>query len=244
MQIELQDVFKTYGRTRALDGVCMSIDPGQIVAILGSNGAGKSTLLRTLAGIVAPDRGAVLLDGRPLRREDLSLRRRLHFLPDFPLLFFEQSVARNLSTFLRLYERDTKDAAARCLELLRAFDLLPLAATPVGTLSRGQIFKTALSALIAVDPELWLLDEPLASGMDPHGVVAFKHEAREATRRGRTVVFSTQMLETAERLADRVCIIDQGRVRVFAPIKELSAQAADPQNPLEEIFQRLREEKT
>jgi len=129
----------------------------------------------------------------------------------------------------------------RVLELLQDFDLLPLALRPVNSLSRGQAYKTALVALLAVDPELWLLDEPFASGMDPQGIDAFKRHARAAANRGRTIIYSTQLLDVAERFSDRVCVINKGELHAFDTLANLRIAALDKDNVLEEMFRRLRE---
>jgi ABC-type multidrug transport system ATPase subunit len=241
MLVELRGVLKSYDQTRALNRVNMEIAPGQIVSLLGPNGAGKTTLLRCLAGIVSPDAGEVTFDGEAFHRERLDLRRRLMFLPDFPFLFWEHTALRNLSIILRLFEADKPGVEQRVADLLGEFDLLPLAGRPVSTLSRGQTYKVALVALIAADPELWLLDEPFASGMDPHGINAFKAHARQASARGRTVIYSTQLLDVAERFADRVCVIHQGDVHAFDTLENLRQTAADKANVLEELFRNLKE---
>jgi ABC-type multidrug transport system ATPase subunit len=221
VNVELSAVDKTYGRIRALDGVSLSLAPGQIIAILGSNGAGKTTLLRCLAGLIRPDQGEVTYDGRPFAVGDLELRRRMMFLPDFPPHFSSETVLRSLGLVLRIYGADGPEAPERVLHWLRAFDLLHLAEAPVESLSRGQSYKVALLTLLVIDPELWLLDEPLASGMDPRGLSLFKSEARAAAARGRTILYTTQVLEAAERFADRVCILHQGEVRVFETVANL-----------------------
>lgn len=240
--LQLDSVSKRYGSVRALDRVSLTVEPGQLVAVLGANGAGKTTFLRLLAGIAAPDRGTVSFDGEPMRREDLAQRQRFSFLPDFPPLFAEEPVLRNLALILRLYGAERAGVEDRVVELLRDFDLLNLADAPVGTLSRGQSYKVALVALLAVDPELWLLDEPFASGMDPHGLAAFRRHTRDAVLRGRTVIYTTQMLELVERFSDRVCVLHQGEVRAFAPVNELRSEAGDGTDVLERLFQQLREE--
>jgi len=168
MKIELRGVLKAYRSMRALDYVSLEIEPGQIISVLGVNGAGKTTLLRCLAGIAAPDKGEILFDGQEFRRDRLDLRSRIYIMPDFPFLFWEHSIVRNIAMILRLYQADDAGAERRVLELLREFDLLPLALRPVHSLSRGQLYKAGLTALIAADREVWLLDEPFASGMDPH----------------------------------------------------------------------------
>lgn len=243
MEIQVQGVVKTYNSVRALDRVSLDIQAGQIVSLLGPNGAGKTTLLRCLAGMAAPDQGEVYFDHQPFRRERLDLRRRMHILPDFPFLFWDQSVVRNVAIVLRLFEADAAGVEERVLELLRDFDLLPLALRPANSLSRGQAYKTALVALIAADPELWLLDEPFASGMDPHGIDSFKRHARAAAARGRTVLYSTQLLDVAERFSDRVCVIHRGEIRAFDTLVRLREQARDKDNVLEEMFRQLREDR-
>lgn len=240
MHIELRAVSKRFGDNRVLDRVSLEIEPGQIVVVLGANGAGKTTLLRLLAGILSPNTGKIWYDDQPFGRNDLELRRRLFFLPDFPSLIGEVSALRNLALILRLYGADGPGVEERVLAHLEEFDLLHLAEAPVDSLSRGQFYKVALTALFVVDPELWLLDEPLASGMDPLGIAVFRRRAREAARRGRTILYSTQMLDSAERLGDRVCVIDGGEIRAFETLEKLREQAG--QAPvLESLFERLRD---
>src|SRR5438876_661977 len=127
MKIEVRGLLKSYGSLRALDRVSLQVEPGQIVSLLGPNGAGKTTLIRCLAGIAAPDRGAIYYDDQEFERDRMDLRRRLQLLPDSPFLFFDQSVIRNIAIVLRLYEADGAGAEHRVVELLRDFDLLPLA---------------------------------------------------------------------------------------------------------------------
>ncbi|MBM3880702.1 MAG: ABC transporter ATP-binding protein [Verrucomicrobia bacterium] len=242
MKIELRSVSKAFGALQALDRVSLELAPGQIVAVLGANGAGKTTLLRCLAGVAAPDRGMLLYDDETFQRDRVDLRRRLGFLPDFPFLYWQMSTLRHWGMLLRLYGVDRPGLEERAVQLLRDFDLLPLAEKPLQTLSRGQSYKAALAGLMLVEPELWLLDEPFASGMDPHGIDAFKQEARLAARRGCTILYSTQILEVAERFADRVCILHRGEVRAFETIAQLAAKAHGQGGALEDIFRQLRAE--
>jgi ABC-type multidrug transport system ATPase subunit len=244
MKIELRAVKKLYGTIRALDSVSMEIGSGQIISLLGPNGAGKTTLIRCIAGIAAPEKGAVFLDDQEFRRDRMDLRRKMHLLPDFPFLFWDQSIVRNIAIVLRLFEADTAGVEAKVLELLRDFDLLPLALRPVSSLSRGQAYKSGLVAMLAADPEVWLLDEPFASGMDPHGIDAFKRHARAAAARGRTILYSTQILDVAERFSDRVCVIHRGEVRAFDSLEALRSRSQDKANVLEELFRQLRETDT
>lgn len=243
MRISLERATKAYGPLRALDGVSLTIEPGQILALLGPNGAGKTTLLRCLAGVAALDSGAILFEGERFHRGRVDFRRRLGFLPEFPFVYPEMTVLGHLGMTLRLYGADGPGIEERVVRLLRDFDLLALAELPLGTLSRGQAYKAALAAIIAADPELWLLDEPFASGMDPDGILALKAFARDATARGRTVVYSTQILAIAESFCDRACVIDRGGVRAFDRLDDLAGKATGKDGILEALFRRLREER-
>jgi ABC-2 type transport system ATP-binding protein len=241
MKIELRGVTKRYRSLRALDYVSLEIQPGQIVGVLGANGAGKTTLLRCLAGIAAPDKGEVLFDGEVFRRDRLDLRSRLYTMPDFPFLFWEHSILRNLAMILRIYNADGPGAETHVLQLLREFDLLPLALRRIQSLSRGQIYKAGLVAMIAADRDVWLLDEPFASGMDPHGIDMFKQHARDAARRGRTIIYTTQLLDIAERFSDRLCLLNAGALQAFDSLENLRERVHDKDNVLEELFRQLRE---
>ena len=222
MRIELKEVHKTFGGVRALRGVSLEFVPGDIVAVLGVNGAGKTTLLRTLAGVVAPDRGDVVFDGESFRLDRLDQRQRLWFLPDFPPLFDEEPMLENFSLILRCFGADRVGVEQTVARLLTDLDLLGKAHLHVAHLSRGQRYKTALVALVSADPELWLLDEPYASGIDPVGQMVLQREIRAAAaERGRTILFTTQFLEAATKLANRVVVLQGGEVRLDARMADL-----------------------
>jgi ABC-type multidrug transport system ATPase subunit len=241
VRIAVESLSKRYGGVRALDGVTLVIEAGQILSVLGVNGAGKTTMLRCLSGVVTGS-GTIYYDGEKFNRGSISLRRRIAFLPDFPIAFPHHTVLRHIGMVLRLYEADDPAVEPRVLNLLRGFDLLPLVDTNISQLSRGQAYKAALAALLAVDPELLLLDEPFASGMDPNGITFLKQEARAAAARGHTVIYSTQILDLAETLSDRVLIIERGQVRYYASLGELQGVAPGHEgvSALEQLFQQLR----
>ncbi|GMV99509.1 MAG: hypothetical protein AMXMBFR84_06480 [Candidatus Hydrogenedentota bacterium] len=242
MKIEFLGVTKRFRKIYALDNVNLEIAPGQIVAVLGNNGAGKTTLLRCLSGILAPDRGQVMLDGDLFTRDRMDLRRRLNVLPDFPVVIEEWPILRQIALTLRLYRRDDAGSGSRVADLLAEFDLLPLAEVPFNKLSRGQRYKAALVALLAVDPELWLLDEPFASGMDPAGIAAFRRHAQAAANRGSTILYTTQILEIVETFSDRICVLHKGQVYAFDSIDRLRDRETGGTGSLADIFQQLSEE--
>jgi ABC-2 type transport system ATP-binding protein len=242
MLISLQSLTKRYGKLCALQNLTAEIEPGQTIAILGSNGAGKTTLLRCLSAIVVPDSGLILYNGEPFNRGRIDLRQKLSFLPDFPIVFPQMTVARHMAMMLGLYGKDGESLAAAATEHLAELDILAAIDTPVGQLSRGQIYKVALAALLTVDPELWMFDEPFASGMDPGGISYFKQQARLAARRGRTILYSTQILEVAEKFCDRALLIHRGQLRVFDALANLEVAPGTEGGVLEDVFRQLRGE--
>jgi ABC-type multidrug transport system ATPase subunit len=243
MKVRLEQVSKKYGPRMALNPTTLEIDPGQIVAVLGPNGAGKTTVLRCLATIAAPTRGRVFVNDEPLTRDRLDLRRRLMFMPDFPPFHFNLTVLEHISLIMQIYECETKGREAEVVEVLRDLDLLTLCDTQVGRLSRGQAYKTALAALVLINPDLWLVDEPFASGMDPNGISYFKRRARQAARSGKLVIYSTQILDVAESLSDKVCVVHKGDVRAFDSVSALATSSVgSPNGILETVLQKLREE--
>ena len=241
MHVAIDRVSKCFRSVEALADVSFEVEPGQIVAVLGPNGAGKTTLLRCMAGIVVPDRGRILYDGERFRRDRLDLRRRFAFLPDFPVFFREMTAIRHIGMVLRLYGADGAGVEDRVVELLCDLDMLPHVEQPMDELSRGQAYKAALTAVIAADPELWLLDEPFASGMDPNGIVTLKQRAREAAQRGRSIVYSTQIIDVAESFSDRFCVLHHGRVHAFDSVERLRRRDDFQGGVLEELFLQLRE---
>lgn len=234
MRVAIQGLSKAYGSVVALRDLNLEIAPGQIVALIGPNGAGKTTLLRCLAAIAGPDEGTIHYDGELFRRDRVELRRKLAFLPDTPLFWPRKSVLQHLSLVLRIYEGDLTGAEDRALELLRDFDLLPLAESPVQPLSRGQIYKTMLASLLLARPPLWLLDEPFGAGMDPRGLAALKRHLRAIVEEGGTVLYSTQLLEVAENFSDRLCILRQGHAIAFDTAENLRQR---PEVGLEDLLQ-------
>ena len=242
MLIETENLTKSFGKKPALDQVTLTIDPGQIVAVLGPNAACKTTLLRCLAGISQATSGEIRYDSEVFTRDRIDLRRRYHFVPDFPFVYAESTVLRHIGMILRAYEADEGPVEERVLELLEEFEILPLIDSAIGRLSRGQTYKAALVALMAVNPDVWILDEPFASGMDPHGIASFRRRAREAVKKGHTIIYSTQLLELAETFSDRVCIISEGKVHAFDEMNHLrGTSGASDGHILEDLFERLRE---
>jgi ABC-type multidrug transport system ATPase subunit len=227
MDVRVRSLGKCFAKEEVLADLDLDLPSGQIVALVGLNGAGKTTLLRCLAGVILPTRGIVTWDGMPGMRDDPERHRRMMFLPDEPLVLWEQTVVEHLALFLRGYGADDRVADEAVVAVLGEFDLLDHACKRLGALSRGQRYKATLAALLLIRPELWLLDEPFASGMDPQGMLGFRRHAREAADAGACVVYTTQILEIAERFCDRLLVLGRGRLQVQFTRSELEAMPND-----------------
>ncbi|MES2506590.1 MAG: ABC transporter ATP-binding protein [Verrucomicrobiota bacterium] len=222
MDLWLNCISKRFSGIKVLEDVSAEIVSGTSVALLGSNGAGKTTLLRCLATLSSPDSGDIRLDGEILKRGRIDLRQRLMFLPDFPDLFNHTDPLTVIAMHLKLWKADRPGVEQRVADLMDKLQIASLCGVPVHTFSRGQRYKTALAALAAVDPELWLLDEPFASGMDPQGIATFRQEAEAAVKnRGRTLIYSTQMVDLACGFSDKVAVISRGHLTMYDTDQDL-----------------------
>lgn len=218
----------------------LDLGPGELVVVIGLNGAGKTTLQRSLAGVITPSSGRITWDGGVSIRDDLTLHRQMMFLPDAPLLIEQHTVLQHLAVVLRAYDRDAVGEDA-VVEVLRELDLLDHHDRRLAGLSRGQRYKAALAALLLTGPELWLLDEPFASGMDPQGMQVLKRRARQAVGTGACIVYTTQIIEIAERFCDCLLVVDRGRIAHRLSAAELRAMSAEGPGSLGESLAVFRE---
>ena len=213
--IEVRDLHKAFGHTRALDGLDLTVRTGEVHAFLGPNGAGKTTTLRVLLGLIRADRGrAVLLGGDPWR-DATALHRRLAYVPGDVTLWPGLTGGEIIDLLGRL--RGGIDARRRAA-LIERFGLDP--AKKARAYSKGNRQKVALIAALASDAELLLLDEP-TSGLDPLMEATFRDCVNEERHDGRTVLLSSHILAEAEALADRVTILRAGRAVETGSLTEL-----------------------
>jgi ABC-2 type transport system ATP-binding protein len=200
---------RRFGRRAVVDDLTFEVGRGEIVALLGPNGAGKTTTLRMLAGLIAPSGGTVVIDGiRLTRGTGSALRRRIGFLTEAPGLWDRLTVHENLSVYAGIY--GLAQPAPAIDRLLELFELAPHADARAAELSKGMRQKVALARTLLHDPHILLLDEP-TSGLDPEITRSVRRLLAERRAEGCTIVVSTHNLDEAERLADRVAVV-QGRL--------------------------------
>lgn len=242
MRLEVTGLCKSFWFREILQDIEFQLEPGEIVALIGANGVGKTTLLRVLACIYAPSRGRILCDGVPLTRRNLGLRRRLHMVPDHPQIRLPLTVMEHIANVGLLYGQSLEHIEERLLPLMTDWGIEGLAESWVGLPSRGQCYKICMAALELADPELWLLDEPFASGMDPAGLKRLKDCLLAARDRHRTILFTTQMIDLAEMLANRVAIMQETRMLAVDSIEAIRDRAHREKNEgLLQLLATLRE---
>ncbi|MFF7338674.1 ATP-binding cassette domain-containing protein [Streptomyces sp. NPDC008163] len=221
--IVVEGMRKCYGGTYALDGLDLTVGRSTVHAVLGPNGAGKSTAVRILSTLLRYDEGRAEVAGHDVRRRPAEVRRRIGLLGQHPALDEELAGRQNLEMFGRLYHLGARRAAARADALLDRFGLSDTGRKPVRDYSGGMRRRLDLAASLITDPEVLFLDEP-TTGLDPRGRAEVWAAVRSLVGGGTTVLLTTQYLEEADRLADRVSLIDGGRVAAEGTPDELKAR--------------------
>ncbi len=214
---------KTYGETKALDGFDLAVSPGSIHALLGPNGAGKSTVVHTLATLTRVEEGEASVAGFDVRAQPAQVRRRIGLVGQSAALDEILLGRENLVMFGRLHGLSTAEARARAEELLAVFDLSDAAERKVSTYSGGMRRRLDIAAGLITRPAVLFLDEP-TTGLDPRGRADVWDAVRRVVALGTTVLLTTQYLEEADRLADRITVMDHGRVVAEGSPAELKAR--------------------
>lgn len=215
--LSIDSISVSYGGTRVLDRVSLGVERGEMIALLGSSGCGKTTLLRSIAGFVIPESGTISIDGKDITRLPPEARETAMMFQSYAL-WPHMSVADNIAYGLRMRGRKKDAMATRVGEMLKLLQLEGFGPRPVTQLSGGQRQRVALGRALAVDPRLLLLDEPM-SNLDYKVRLELRHELRALQKRiGITAVYVTHDREEALTLADRIAVIDAGRVvQIGAP---------------------------
>ena len=217
--LTLTDLRKAYGATVAVDGLSLRVEPGEILGLLGPNGAGKSTTVHLALGLLAPDAGSVAVDGLG-PPTDPAVRRHLGLAPQSLALYAELTGEENLRFFGKVYGLGGAALQGRVDWALDFAGLTERRADRVGTYSGGMQRRLNLAAALLHQPKLVLLDEPTA-GVDPQSRHAILERILELKRAGLTVVYTTHYMEEAERLCDRVAIVDHGKVLALDTVPNL-----------------------
>jgi ABC-2 type transport system ATP-binding protein len=240
----IEGLVKRFGSKVAVDGLSFRVPRGMLYAFLGANGAGKTTTLRMISGLIRPDAGRILVDGLDAMAEPLRAKQPLAYIPDDPVLYGKLNPLEHLEFVSALWGVEPFTARRRAQTLLERLGLWERRQEWIETFSRGMKQKIALASALIHEPRLILLDEPL-TGLDAGAARLVKDMLLEFLHDGGAVILTTHILEVAERLAERIGIIAEGRLVAEGTMSDLRTRSGQSAGSLEDIFlQLIAEEKT
>jgi len=232
--IATEHLIKRFGQKTAVNDVSFEVRAGEIFGFLGPNGAGKTTTIKMIVGLLQPSAGMVRVAGYDVQSQPLQAKAASGYVPDTPNLY-PKLTGRELLRFVGdLYEVDPVQVGRRSEELLKLFDLDQVGDDPIDSYSHGMQQKTALAAALIHDPKVLVLDEPTV-GLDPRSARLIKDMLRQMADRGAAVFLSTHILEIAERMCDRIGIINKGELIAVGSMEELRSLGKG-ETSLEDIF--------
>ena len=233
--IETRNLIKRYGDKVAVNNVSFDVYSGEVFGFLGPNGAGKTTTIKMIVGLLQPTSGTVKVAGYDIQSQPLFAKAVSGYVPDTPNLYAKLTGRELLHFVGDLYNLNRNQVARRIDELLRMFDLSSAADDTFDSYSHGMQQKTSLAAALMHDPKVLILDEPTV-GLDPKSARLIKDILRQLADRGAAVMLSTHILEIAERMCDRIGIINKGELIAVGTMDELRKLGKTGQSSLEDIF--------
>lgn len=232
--LNLTHVSKTYNKThKAVDDISIKIEPGQIVGFIGPNGAGKTTTLKMITGLLNPDAGSLLINGHDIVKDPETAKRQFGFVSDNPNSFLKLKGLEFLNFVADMYDVDSSTRHELIIQYSRLLSIEDALNQKIASYSHGMRQKVMVIAALLHDPNLLILDEPL-TGLDPQSSYHLKELMKERASAGKSVFFSTHVLEVAEKLCDRIIMINKGQIIYTGTLQDLKDQHED--KSLEEIF--------
>lgn len=242
--IEIKNLSKSYSKAgkKAVDSINLQLSGGKIYGLLGPNGAGKTTTLKLITGILQADEGDVVLQGHSIRTDDLAAKKTFAFVPDEPNAFLRLTGLEYLGFVADIYEVPAEARQTRIQELATVFELDKVLNDKISSYSHGMRQKIFLLAALLQNPPIWILDEPM-TGLDPKSAFTLKEMMRNHADQGKLVLFSTHVLDVAEKVCDVIIIIDEGKILFQGSLQELRGHYAQDSS-LESIFLQLTEDES
>lgn len=236
--IKIRGLFKNYGMVRALDGIDLDIQPGEIFGILGPNGSGKTTLLRIICSILEPTAGYVNVNGIDAIQEPLNIKSIVGYVPETPTLYESLTPTEFLGFIGSIRKVEPTVLAERIRRFAEAFEITDKMDTFIGSLSFGTKQKVAIISAFIHDPQIVVLDEGM-NGLDPRSAKILKNLLVDYAGTGKTVIFSTHVLEVAENVCSRLSIIYRGNIVDTGTLDELRSRSGSTEDHLEDIFLKI-----
>lgn len=232
--IKIKNVTKTFNNNvKAVDSLNLTVNDGEIVGFIGPNGAGKTTTLKMLTGILEPDCGDIFINEYNILKKPLKAKQQIGYIADSPDMFLRLKGIEFINLIADIYKVPVKDRKKRIKDLAKRFGLTDILGYQMQSYSHGMRQKMMVMAALIHNPSVWILDEPLI-GLDPKSAFALKKMMREHADSGNSVLFSTHVLEVAEKLCDKIIIIDHGKAIFYGTFEELKKN--HEKEDLEKIF--------
>ena len=239
--IQINNITKSYVKgKKSVDNLNLEIRDGEIFGFLGPNGAGKTTTIKMITGILNPDEGDILIDNVSIQKNPLEAKKKFGFVPDSPDMFLRLKGIEYLNFLADIYEIPNDIRKQRIEELTKKFEIQDALQSQIQTYSHGMRQKIVIVGVLLNNPKNWILDEPM-TGLDPKSSFDLKEMMRKHSREGNTVFFSTHVLEVAEKLCDRIGIINKGKL-VFVGTYEEMKEKFEGKGTLEELFLEITDE--
>lgn len=236
--IEVKNLSKIYDNDHlAVDDISFKVDSGKIFGFLGPNGAGKSTTIKSIVGIIKKSKGSITINGLSLEQNPLDYKRQFSYVPDNPELFDKLTGNDYINFISDIYQLDTTTRKERLEKYLSIFDIRDAMNDQISSYSHGMQQKLALIGALIHEPEVFILDEPMV-GLDPKSSYNLKEHMRERANEGKTVFFSTHVMEVAENICDEIAIISKGKIVAMGTMEELR-QRSHNEGSLESLFLEL-----
>lgn len=240
--INITNLSKSYnkGEIKAVDGLNLQVQPGEIFGFLGPNGAGKTTTIKMIVGLLKPDSGSITIKGVDNQKNPIECKKMISYVPDNHEVYERLTGLEYLNFIADVYDISKEARMERITKYIEMFELTNALNDAIQSYSHGMKQKIVLTGALITEPEVFILDEPMV-GLDPKSAHLLKEIMREHCSKGKTVFFSTHILEVAERLCDRIGIIRNGKLIACGTMEELKSQSKDKQT-LEKIFLELTEQ--
>lgn len=236
--IEIKDVSKSYKKgEKVIENLNLEIKDGEIFGFLGPNGAGKTTTIKMITGILEIDQGKILIDKKDIAKEPVEAKKKIGFVSDDPDMFLKLKGIEYLNFIADIYEVPYKQRANRIEKLAKEFEIYQVLNNKIQSYSHGMRQKIIIVGVLLHNPKNWILDEPL-TGLDPKSSFNLKNKMKEHAKKGNCVFFSTHILEIAEKLCDRIGIIDEGKLLFVGTYEEMKEKLKENAS-LEELFMEI-----
>lgn len=219
--LEIKNLTKVYkGNKKAVDSLSLTVEAGDIFGFIGHNGAGKSTTIKSLVGILDFEEGDILLDGTSIKKHPIECKRQLAYIPDNPDLYEHLTGIQYLNFICDVFQVPLRERTQRIEKYANGFEIIGALGDLISSYSHGMKQKLAIISAMVHQPKLLVLDEPFV-GLDPKASLQLKNMMREVCEQGSAVFFSTHVLEVAEKLCNKIAIINHGKLVVSGDTKQL-----------------------